>query len=67
MKDSSKNSKLKEARIAMNLTQEQLADKVNISRQTVNLIENGKYNPSIELCINLCKCLGKTLDEIFWK
>lgn len=67
MKDNSKNSKLKEARIMMNLTQEQLADKVNISRQTVNLIENGKYNPSIELCINLCKCLGKTLDEIFWK
>ncbi|MBR3770911.1 MAG: helix-turn-helix transcriptional regulator [Clostridium sp.] len=67
MKDKNKNSRLKMARTSMNLTQEQLADKLNISRQTVNLIENGKYNPSIDLCINLCKCLEKTLDELFWE
>lgn len=67
MKNNNKNSRLKKARTSMNLTQEQLADRLNISRQTVNLIENGKYNPSIELCIKICKCLEKTLDQLFWE
>ena len=62
-----KNLRLKSARAAMDLSQQQLADLVNVSRQTINAIEMGDYNPSINLCIAICKVLGKTLDELFWE
>jgi putative transcriptional regulator len=62
-----KNNKLKLARIERDLTQEQLADKIGITRQTIGLIEAGKYNPTIKLCIAICKELNKTLDDIFWE
>ena len=61
-----KNLKLKSARALMDLSQEALAEKVGISRQTINAIEKGDYNPTIKLCIAICKVLGKTLDDIFW-
>ena len=61
-----KNLKLKSARAALDLSQQDLADKVNVSRQTINAIEKGDYNPTINLCIAICKVLGKTLDELFW-
>lgn len=61
-----KNLKLKSARAAKDLSQQQLADLVNVSRQTINAIEKGDYNPTINLCIAICKALGKTLDELFW-
>ena len=61
-----KNLKLKAARAAMDLTQEELAVKVHVTRQTINAIEKGDYNPTINLCIRICKILGKTLDELFW-
>ena len=61
-----KNLKLKAARAAMDLSQEQLADRCNVSRQTISAIEKGDYNPTINLCIAICKALGKTLDELFW-
>lgn len=61
-----KNLKLKAARAAMDLSQEQLADRCNVSRQTISAIEKGDYNPTINLCIKICKVLGKTLDELFW-
>ncbi|MBO4685444.1 MAG: helix-turn-helix transcriptional regulator [Lachnospiraceae bacterium] len=61
-----KNLKLKAARAAMDLSQEQLADRCNVSRQTISAIEKGDYNPTINLCIAICKVLGKTLDELFW-
>ena len=48
------------------LTQEQLAEKIGVARQTIGLIEAGNYNPSISLCIDICKALNKTLDELFW-
>lgn len=51
----------------MDLSQQQLADLVNVSRQTINAIEKGDYNPSINLCIAICKVLGKTLDQLFWE
>jgi len=57
---------MKIARIECDLTQEQLADKVGVARQTIGLIEAGKYNPSISLCIDICKALNKTLDDLFW-
>ena len=60
-----KNLKLKAARAAMDLSQEQLADRCNVSRQTISAIEKGDYNPTINLCIAICKVLGKTLDELF--
>ena len=61
-----KNLKLKAARAALDLSQEQLAKQCNVSRQTINGIEKGDYNPTINLCIAICKALGKTLDELFW-
>lgn len=62
-----KNLKMKSARALHDLTQQQLADKVDVSRQTINAIESGEYNPSINLCIAICKALGTTLDELFWQ
>lgn len=62
-----KNIKLKLARIEKDLTQEQLAERVGVTRQTIGLIEAGKYNPTINLCIAICKELNKTLDDIFWE
>lgn len=62
-----KNLKLKSARAALDLSQQDLADRVGVSRQTINAIEKGDYNPTINLCRSICKVLGKTLDEIFWE
>lgn len=62
-----KNLKLKAARAALDLSQQDLADKVGVSRQTINAIEKGDYNPTIQLCKSICKALGKTLDELFWE
>ena len=61
-----KNLKLKAARAAKDLSQQALADLVSVSRQTINAIEKGDYNPTIKLCIAICKVLDKTLDELFW-
>ena len=62
-----KNLKVKAARAALDLSQQELADKVGVSRQTINAIEKGDYNPTIQLCRSICKVLGKTLDELFWE
>ena len=61
-----KNLKMKAARAALDLSQEELAKKVKVTRQTISAVESGDYNPTINLCIDICKALGKTLDEIFW-
>ncbi len=61
-----KNLRLKSARAALDISQQQLADMVGVSRQTISAIEKGDYNPTIHLCISICKALGKTLDELFW-
>lgn len=62
-----KNLKMKSARASMDLSQEQLADIVGATRQTIGMIEAGKFNPSLQLCIVICKALGKTLNDIFWE
>ena len=49
------------------LSQEQLAEAVGVTRQTIGMIEAGKFNPSLQLCIGICRALGKTLDELFWE
>ena len=61
-----KNKRMKIARVECDLTQEQLADQVGVARQTIGLIEAGKYNPSISLCIDICRVLNKSLDDLFW-
>ncbi len=61
-----KNLKLKSARAAKDYSQQQLAELVGVSRQTINAIEKGDYNPTINLCRAICKALDKTLDELFW-
>lgn len=63
----SKNLKLKSARAAKDMSQKDIADAVGVTRQTINAIENGDYNPTIKLCIAICRVLGKTLNEIFWE
>lgn len=50
----------------MDMSQQALAEKVGVSRQTINAIEKGDYNPTLNLCIAICRALGKTLDEVFW-
>lgn len=62
-----KNLRLKSARAAKDLSQQALADAVGVSRQTINAIEKGDYNPTIRLCIAICKALDRTLDELFWE
>ena len=62
-----KNLKLKAARAAKYMSQQLLAEAVGVSRQTINAIEKGDYNPSIKLCIAICKVLEKSLDELFWE
>ena len=62
-----KNLRLKSARAALDMSQQQLADAVGVSRQTINAIEKGDYNPTSKLCLAICKTLDKTLDELFWE
>jgi putative transcriptional regulator len=57
---------LKLARVAKDLTQQQLAEMVGVTRQTIGLIEAGKYNPTIRLCLLLAQATDKSLDELFW-
>jgi putative transcriptional regulator len=59
--------KLKLARVAHNLTQAELAEKVGVTRQTIGLIENGRYNPTLRLCIAIARALDKTLNDLFWE
>lgn len=61
-----KNLKLKSARAALDMSQQELADCIGVSRQTISAIEKGNYNPTINLCIAICKALNKTLDDLFW-
>lgn len=59
--------KLKLARIEKNLTQQELAERVEVTRQTIGLIEKGDYNPTLNLCIKIATALDKTLDQLFWE
>ncbi len=61
-----KNLKMKAARAAKGLTQQELADRVGVTRQTVVAIEKGDYNPTVRLCVDICRALGVTLNELFW-
>lgn len=62
-----RNLKLKFKRIELNMSQTDLASKAGVTRQTIGLIESGEFNPSIKLCIAICKALDCTLDDLFWE
>lgn len=62
-----KNLRMKAARVAADLSQADLAAAVGATRQTIGLIEAGGYNPSLKLCIAICRELGCTLDDLFWE
>ena len=59
-------NRVKLARVERDLSQQQLADLVGVARQTIGLIESGRYNPTLGLCLGICKVLGKTLDQLFY-
>ena len=61
------NIKMKLARVEARLSQEALAKLIGVSRQTINMIERGEYNPTLQLCIKICKALNRTLDQLFWE
>lgn len=61
------NESMKKRRSDLGLSQGELAKRVGVSRQTINMIENGGYNPTVELCIRICKELGVTLNDLFWR
>lgn len=62
-----KNEAMKKARTEKGLSQQALADALGVSRQTINAIEKGDYNPTIKLCIGICRVLGLTLNDLFWE
>lgn len=62
-----KNEAMKQARAEKGLSQQGLADALGVSRQTINAIEKGDYNPTIKLCIGICRILGLTLNDLFWE
>lgn len=62
-----KNIPLKVARVRKDMTQKDLAEQIGVSRQTINAIEKGEYNPTIKLCLKICRALDTTLDELFWE
>jgi len=62
-----KNKRMKIARMEVDMKQEDLAKAIGVSRQTIGLIESGNYNPTLNLCIAICRELGKTLNDLFWE
>ncbi|EHG31758.1 helix-turn-helix transcriptional regulator [Enterococcus saccharolyticus] len=60
-------NRVREFRQNMNLSQNALAKEIGVARQTINLIENNKYNPSLDLCIKLAKVLQTDLNSLFWE
>lgn len=62
-----RNIAIKVARAEKDMTQTALAEAVGVSRQTINAIEQGDYNPTIKLCRAICRALDKSLDELFWE
>ena len=63
----SKNLAMKAARASKDMTQKELAEAVDVSRQTINMIEKGEYNPTIRLCRKICRILDRSLDDLFWE
>ncbi len=62
-----KNLRMKAARVSKDLSQSELAERVGVTRQTISMIEAGRFNPSLSLCVAICRVLEKTLDDLFWE
>ncbi|MGE4507892.1 MAG: helix-turn-helix transcriptional regulator [Eubacteriaceae bacterium] len=62
-----KNLKMKAARVQKDYSQEELAQLVGVTRQTIGMIEANKFNPSLQLCLAICRALDKTLNDLFWE
>ena len=62
-----KNLRMKAARAVAGLSQADLAEAVGVTRQTIGLIEAGGYNPTLNLCVAICKVLRVTLNDLFWE
>lgn len=62
-----RNLKMKFRRIEVGMSQTQLAKAAGVTRQTIGLIEAGEFNPSLKLCLAICKALGVTLNDLFWE
>ena len=62
-----RNNRMRAARAGRGMSQADLAAAVGVTRQTISMIESGNYNPTLRLCLAICRCLGKTLDELFWE
>lgn len=62
-----RNLKLKFKRIEKNISQTELAKAAGVTRQTIGMIEAGEFNPSLKLCVAICRALGVTLNDIFWE
>ncbi|HFN7415710.1 TPA: helix-turn-helix transcriptional regulator [Streptococcus pneumoniae] len=60
-------NRVKEFRKELGISQLELAKDIGVSRQTINMIENDKYNPTLELCLNLARSLQTDLNSLFWK
>ena len=60
------NMRLRLARVEKGLSQQELAERSGVTRQTIGLIENGNYNPTLNLCIRIARVLDRTLDQLFW-
>ena len=60
------NERMRSKRQELKFSQAQLAERIGVSRQTINMIESGEYNPTLALCTRICRELGCTLDELFW-
>lgn len=67
MKELKIGNNLKVARVAVGYTQEQLSDLVGVTRQTIGLIEAGKYNPTLKLCLLLARHTNTSLNDLFWE
>ena len=62
-----RNLKMKFRRIEVGMSQTQLAKAAGVTRQTIGLIEAGEFNPSLKLCLAICRALGVTLNDLFWE
>ena len=62
-----RNNRMRSARAERGMSEADLAAAIGVTRQTISMMESGNYNPTLRLCLAVCRCLGKTLDELFWE
>ena len=62
-----RNNRMRAARAERGMSQADLAAAVGVTRQTISMIESGNYNPTLRLCLAICRCLGRTLNDLFWE